>query len=565
MLQIHKVKFWSWRRGRIRQAKKKSFKIVIAGGQENSQGFLRAFTIAFLIVVSFAGTLRFFEIQLQQSKQNILLKEQNTAPYANFLGMPAYAAEITHKPYAASLLLQPRGRIYAEAGDEVTVQLGFKNTGQKIWKNSGGEYVSFYNRDYASERSIFEHDSWLNRQHTSRISPAEVYPGHIGFISFTVSVPQLPGTYRDTFQLAAEDTAWIDGGTFVLEMEVSSEIQLSVPSAPQATQVLTQRVARALSDQAQNVLCESKLSPSLIAAALQNCMNQQEPNLRVGLYYTARPVVLTNTHQYRIVGAESNTLLFTVVAGESSTVWFIPVANVYTVHTSGLTKTVTEPVRFESDDVHTVFEITTLEQRPAWNRNLNDNRFRGKLEFRHAAATGRTWIINELPVESYLKGLAESSQIGHVEYQKALVTAARTYALWHYLHPTKHANENFIVDATYDQVYRGYGVEIRLPKVTQAVEATRGKVVAYNNELVVTPYYSRSDGRTRGWTGVWGGATKPWLASVMVPQDSGKTLFGHGVGMSAQAAAIMAQDEGKNWSEILKHFYSGIELRSVYR
>jgi stage II sporulation protein D len=51
---------------------------------------------------------------------------------------------------------------------------------------------------------------------------------------------------------------------------------------------------------------------------------------------------------------------------------------------------------------------------------------------------------------------------------------------------------------------------------------------------------------------------------VPVPQDAGKTLWGHGVGMSATGALGMA-NEGKSYVDILKHFYQGTELRLVYR
>ena len=38
---------------------------------------------------------------------------------------------------------------------------------------------------------------------------------------------------------------------------------------------------------------------------------------------------------------------------------------------------------------------------------------------------------------------------------------------------------------------------------------------------------------------------------------------GHGVGMSQYGAKGMAQ-EGKNFKEILKHYYTGVELKSAY-
>jgi stage II sporulation protein D len=174
------------------------------------------------------------------------------------------------------------------------------------------------------------------------------------------------------------------------------------------------------------------------------------------------------------------------------------------------------------------------------------------------------WIINELPVEWYLKGIAETSNSSPQEYQRALLTAARTYAMYHVQRGTKHANEHYTVDAKYDQVYRGYGAEIRGSNIVTAIDATRGQIVTYNEKLAITPYYSRSDGRTRSWTEVWGGGPYAWLVSVPVPWDQGKTLWGHGVGMSATGALGMAA-EGKTYDQILKHFYTGIELRRIYK
>ena len=120
------------------------------------------------------------------------------------------------------------------------------------------------------------------------------------------------------------------------------------------------------------------------------------------------------------------------------------------------------------------------------------------------------------------------------------------------------------MDATYDQVYRGYGAEARDPNVVAAIDATHGQIVTYNGKLAITPYYSRSDGRTRSWTEVWGGGPYPWLVSVPVPWDNGKTLWGHGVGMSASGALGMARD-GKNYQEILSYFYQQTVLMQAYK
>jgi peptidoglycan hydrolase-like amidase len=209
-------------------------------------------------------------------------------------------------------------------------------------------------------------------------------------------------------------------------------------------------------------------------------------------------------------------------------------------------------------------EMTDFYRPVSWLPGANDNTFRAKLELRYTPATDLVWVINELPIEPYLKGMAETSDVSPLEYQKALMTAARTYAMYHVNRGTKHADEFYTVDAKYDQVYRGYGAEARGLNIGAGIDATRGQIVTYNGSLAITPYYSRSDGRTRDWKEVWGGKGYAWLVSVPVPEDVGRTLWGHGVGMSATGALDMA-NKGQTYDQILKHFYQGTALTQIYK
>ncbi len=218
----------------------------------------------------------------------------------------------------------------------------------------------------------------------------------------------------------------------------------------------------------------------------------------------------------------------------------------------------------------------------SWNNSAQgsgrsgDNRFRNVLEFHYSQSHQQLWAINELPLDSYVKGLGETSNYSPVEFQKVMAVAARTYALYHYLRgvnnglgtlaSTKHAADNFTVDSRNDQVYRGYNSEVRIPGLSQGVDATRGVVVTYNNLPVVTPYFSASDGRTRNYEDVWGGSPDafPWCRGVPVPEEVGNKLNGHGVGMSAQGGLKMIVYSNKTWQDVLHHFYTGIALTQVY-
>ncbi|PJA47471.1 hypothetical protein CO172_01270, partial [Candidatus Uhrbacteria bacterium CG_4_9_14_3_um_filter_36_7] len=226
-------------------------------------------------------------------------------------------------------------------------------------------------------------------------------------------------------------------------------------------------------------------------------------------------------------------------------------------------------LRFIPKEANAVCTVVNFDRTKTRNSSHPDNQFRNILELRYSEEKDIVWLINELPIEMYLRGLGETSEASHHEFKKALITVARTYALYHWQRgvdklettesSTKHAGEYFHMNAyADDQVYKGYGYETRHPSIGKSAEQTSGVVVTYNGKIAITPYFSRSDGRTRDWNEVWGGSIA-WLKSVPVPWDQGKTLWGHGVGMSATGALAMAR-EGKNWEEILHYFYQDIDL-----
>jgi len=287
------------------------------------------------------------------------------------------------------------------------------------------------------------------------------------------------------------------------------------------------------------------------------------PIIRVGLFSATETQTIKANTSYKIKDA-NGAVLAAVPLNAVATAGFNFTNKTYSFTANGTSISTSSYLRFEGD-ANTVFEIVNLEWRPAWNTSLNDNKFLGILELRYSPKTNKLWMINELQLEYYLKGLAETSNSSPMEYQKALITAARTYAMYHYNRGTKHAAEYYTLDATYDQVYKGYNSQLRLPKVSEAVEATKGQVVTYQGNVVVTPYFSHSDGYTRNYEDVWGGAMVPWCRSVKEPNGYTKTtLYGHGVGLSAYGAILLANDYNYNFEQILKYYYTGIELKKIY-
>jgi stage II sporulation protein D len=141
--------------------------------------------------------------------------------------------------------------------------------------------------------------------------------------------------------------------------------------------------------------------------------------------------------------------------------------------------------------------------------------YRGALDFRAGAFSGVD-AVNSLPLDSYLQGVVpdESPPSWPIEALKAQAVAARTYAVA----TMKPAATFDLYPDTRSQVYGGVGAEER--STNQAVGATRGEVVTYNGEPVVTFFFSTSGGRTEDVENTpLGNEPQPWLKSVDDPYD----------------------------------------------
>lgn len=419
--------------------------------------------------------------------------------------------------------------ITMEAGSRLQITLHYKNIGKKDWRRFSKHFVAMNVAKPTGRASAFQDSTWKEFYYRpNRVQQNKVKPGNIGRFKLTLNAPDKPGTYKESFTLVSENLTFLK----------NSEIQLTIRVTPKPEPP------------------ETDVPPSPPTISLG------EPAIRVGLFATE------DEEEILPRGASATlTLLDGTGVAEipKDTAVFIGFAN-DRYHLRSATFDLTTPYapRLTVESVDAILEIRSYEHRPAWNPKLNDNTFRGALELRHSETTGRTWMINELPMESYLRGIAEASDDDSPEYLKALFIAARTYALYHLQTNTKHDEEFFIVDATNDQVYRGYAFEQRAPNITQIVEATRGLAVTYENEIVVTPYFSHTDGRTRSWEEVWGGGPYAWLVTKPDPCCTDKTLLGHGVGLSALGAKWFVEEKQWTYDQILTYYYTGIAITRIY-
>lgn len=437
----------------------------------------------------------------------------------------------TAKPQApsiaqAQLTIVSAKNVKLVSGKSVSLTAGFKNTGTTTWTNYGlkAPDVSIASSDASSLR----HRSWSGDVLAS--GTGTVKPGETAYVSFAVTAPKENGTYTTNFQFTANGEP-VDDALIEIPVEVTGGSG-AARTAPK------------------NENSSAETSAVYIA----------EPVMRVGVLIvdeeTDDEVVITSDESDFDLVDGTGTVLASLKKGASVTAAWNGSGYSYDLGT-GVQKT-SQYLRFVPKTLNAVMRVSNFDRKVTRGSSFTDNTFRNTLELRHNVTKNRVWLINELSMEYYLRGLAETSNLSHIEFQKTLITAARTYAFYHWTRATKHASEFFHVDAWLDQVYKGYGQELRTPNLTTAIEATRGRIVTYQGATAITAYFSRSDGRTRTWSEVWGG-TVPWCVSVPVPWDEGKTLWGHGVGMSASGALAMA-NEGTGWETILKYFYTGIEL-----
>ena len=219
------------------------------------------------------------------------------------------------------------------------------------------------------------------------------------------------------------------------------------------------------------------------------------------------------------------------------------------------------PIKLETAN-DGVIEVTNMSRVSTYNSAYNDNKFRGAIEYR--VIDGSNITINELKLESYLKGLAEEMNSTPIEKVKSILVAARSYAKFYMHYADKFPGKPYTLedDPATSQKYLGYGFESRAPSIVKAVEATEGEVITHNGHLVKAPYFSSDDGRTRSSYEVWKW-NAPYLQSVDDPYCDGKSMAGHGVGMSGCGALGMA-NAGKTYKEILKYYYNGIEITKLW-
>ncbi|AFY46856.1 SpoIID/LytB domain protein [Nostoc sp. PCC 7524] len=167
--------------------------------------------------------------------------------------------------------------------------------------------------------------------------------------------------------------------------------------------------------------------------------------------------------------------------------------------------------RYSQNDV----EISTIKNliRVKKGEKLETTRlYAGRLDFQ-PNAYGTYTLVNQVPLETYLRGVVphEIGTTAPAASLEAQAILARTYALRNL---RRFAVDNYELCATtHCQVY--YGLSGSHSRTDQAIAATRGKVLTYNNQLIDALYSSTTGGVTAYFSDVWNGEDRPYLRPVV--------------------------------------------------
>ncbi len=462
---------------------------------------------------------------IKSETNNTNTKEQEQTTVGNDIGYLPDEAQKVSKEYKTNLSAMTARNITATGGELVRFAVMYTNIGTLTWENYLWQEAGSTGLATGSAKTIIADASWMSSNKIFQVNKT-IKPGETERIDFYFRAPKIKGDYMARFQLTANSHT-LDGGTLEIPVYVTQD-------APSYYQEPVFTNVRPL---------------------------VSEPNVRIGLYKAEGEVQFISEFAYDVFAG--GILQGTLFPGNLAKLRYE--SGNYYFNSTNLNFTATDFVRLVPYDINHYFTLVNYQRLVSWKGNKNFNIYRGVMEFKYSPKTDVAWVINELTMDSYIAGIGETSNGAAMEYIKAILVAARSYAYFHLYNGVPADQRTFDLYATtVDQLYLGYNSEVLMSRVVQAARATYGEMVTYEGKVIVTPYFGNSDGKTRTWKEVWGGIDKPWLIPVTCLYDQGKKLFGHGVGMSAWDASQRADKDGWTYEQLLRYYYTGVQVEKVY-
>lgn len=150
---------------------------------------------------------------------------------------------------------------------------------------------------------------------------------------------------------------------------------------------------------------------------------------------------------------------------------------------------------------------------------FNGVKYRGNL--RVGISKGKLYLINDLPVEVYLRGVVPleigQKSMSYIAAVQAQAVAARTFT---YKKMSQAKSRHYdLLPTVSDQVYGGASAEHYTSD--QAIISTSDIVMTHNGSLIEAYYHSTCGGLTAGKHEVWGGRSVPYLTARSDESDTG--------------------------------------------
>lgn len=428
-------------------------------------------------------------------------------------------------------------------GDIIDVRVRLRNKGAVSWAKSGPNRVTL-----GADKPRDHYNKLLVKPSPRLADLTEdlVKPGESATFTFQIKVPDQDGVYKEYFTPVVEGIQWMENRNTFVQVKVGNSDQLVIPDFEGEGEAESVKGPAPLTAGSTTI----NIAPTKL-----NTESLPRP-IRIDLAYRGNPATISANGNFSLY--EGNNKLADFAADEKVTVLLKD--NSFQVTGGGKTYQIDVRPRFVPSAYNVIMRIDNWERRNTWGDFANNNVFRGVLEA--VIYNGELHIVNELPLEDYLKGIAEESSTAPDDKIKTIMVIARTYARFYMDVATKFPGAPFDLndDPNYSQKYLGYAFESRSPKTARLAAETAGQYVTYQGKLIKTPYFSKSDGkRTISAKEKWGWADTPFLTSVDDSMCSSTAFSGHGVGLSGCGATTLA-NQGKTYQEIIKYYYQGTEV-----
>ncbi|MFH1546142.1 MAG: N-acetylmuramoyl-L-alanine amidase [Patescibacteria group bacterium] len=468
---------------------------------------------------------------LRAGKYQLTLRPKLTNGKIKTLPPVNFIVEVEPPRLTGKLIAQPEA-IELQENETAIISFAYENTGNVVWNS----------RDTLLQRlpaiaSSFQNSDWLSPLQPAKLKEESVAPGETGTFEFTVCKNSAAARETETFVPLVRGLGRIRGKA--LQLVVSS--RQSAETQPAKTEEAGEGATASETEDSQSSLANA------------------EPTIRIKLSFESNRVEVGGG-EFAIEQFGQSLFRGDFAAFEAQK---LKEGEYFRVIPDG----------------ETILEIPNWQHQPAWSSEINDNKFRGILEVRRINDT--LVVVNELPLEDYLRGVAEPLPTDPDEKVKLLAVLARSYAFF-YTDPThrKFSGTAAAWDGSDDpaefQKYLGYNYELR-GNMPAAVEATRGLAVIFDGAVVKTPYFTASSGQTlTAAEARWNETEFKFVKSVSDPWSCGlnsnalgtnfscpENASGHGVGVSGKGAAGLAR-EGKTFEDILDYFFEGVSVEEVY-